>query len=170
MRFNSIFDPEQLHDSLTGAPLAGVALSDLFRCSRCNAAYRAASVLSLQDENGAACIACSGVGTVKPFADSHQTNVSARTAAYVLASRSGLKIIAEIARTGEADLLTGNEWATFFLKHLSGEILIEIAPTEAWTHTALLALVDSAEIAQLVEESGGADTYIGSVWIGGTEV
>ena len=170
MRFNSILDLEQLHDSLTGKPLAGVALSDLYRCGRCTSSYRADSVQSLRDENGGACVACSAVGTIKAWGDTDDATDAVALTALVHVSRSGIKLIAQAARAGERDLLTGNEQAAFLLKDLSGTVLAEIAPRDPWTHEALFALIDRAEIVRTVAQRGGADAYLGTVWIGGTEV
>lgn len=170
MQFNPIFDPEQLRDALTGAPLAGVSPTELYRCARCTATYRADSVQTLRNENGGACVACSAVGTVKSVLDQPDATDTAVLAAHVYASRSGIKLIAKAAKAGETDLLAGNERAVFLLKELSGAVLAEVAPQDAWTHEALFALVDSMVTIQHVAQSGGADAYLGSVWIGGTEV
>lgn len=170
MQFNPVLDTEQLNDALTGVPLAGVAPSDLSRCARCTSTYRSASVQSLRNQNGGACVACSAVDTIRAISDPDAGLDHAPHTADVHMSRSGIKLIAEAVRAGEPDLLAGNERATFCLKDLSGTVLTEIAPQVAWTHAALFALVDSAEIIEQVKQSGGADAYVGNVWIGGTEV
>ncbi len=85
-------------------------------------------------------------------------------------SRSGIKMIAQSVTAAEPDMLVGNERAAFVLKDLCGAVLVVIAPRDAWTHMSLQELVDSAEITARVAQSGGADAYLGSVWIGGTEV
>jgi hypothetical protein len=170
MQFNPVLDTEQLHDALTGTPLAGVASTDLYRCARCAAPYRSASVQSLRTENGGACVACSAIGTIRAMSDADGAHERIARTGALRVSRSGIKLVAEAVRAGELDLLAGNERAGFLLKDLSGAVLADIAPQVEWTHAALFALVDSAEITEHVVQSGGADAYVGDVWIGGTEV
>lgn len=85
-------------------------------------------------------------------------------------SRSGIKVIAQPVTDAEADLLVGNERAAFVLKDLCGAVLLVIAPEDPWTHMSLRSLADSAAITARVAQSGGADAFLGGVWIGGTEV
>ncbi|MFM0275589.1 hypothetical protein PQQ59_33715 [Paraburkholderia aspalathi] len=170
MQINPVLDTEQLNDALTGAPLASVAPSDLYRCARCTSTYRSASVQTLRNLNGGACLACSAIGTILAIGDTDGGHEHVPRTAAVQMSRSGIKLVAEAVRAGESDLLAGNERAPFLLKDLSGAVLVKVAPQVVWTHAALFALVDSVEISEHVAQCGGADAYVGNVWIGGTEV
>jgi hypothetical protein len=71
-------------------------------------------------------------------------------------------------RLGEPDILAGHEHDTLEVRALFGETVIFIPPTSAWTHKQL---TDAVALYQpRIEELGAADFYLGTQFIGSTEV
>lgn len=83
---------------------------------------------------------------------------------------SGIALVAQASCDSEPDLLVGNSRARLCLKSLAGDVLAELLPQPEWTHKALFAVADDPCTCEMVRESGGADLYLGDVWIGSTEV
>jgi hypothetical protein len=74
-------------------------------------------------------------------------------------------IVAKPITSKEPDLLAGNEHKTVTIKDLSGTELASIKPVSTgWTHDKLLA-IDIDSMAPY-----GWDVYLGSEWIGSSEV
>lgn len=85
-------------------------------------------------------------------------------------TRCGVKIVP--ARDGllsvSAD--TPDLIRPLILRDLAGSPLLEIPADGAWTIERLVDLLDSARACECVTEAFGADAFIGTEWIGGTEV
>ena len=69
---------------------------------------------------------------------------------------------------GEIDILSPVKHETLIIKTLDGELIREIDPPAAggWTHEALC---NQAELLDSETELG-AEAYLGSCWVGSTEV
>lgn len=78
-----------------------------------------------------------------------------------------ITIIADTQGQSEADILAPVCREDFQARSLRGELLLaRPAPAEGWSHTLL------CELAQDIEHltADGADAFVGSVWVGSTEV
>lgn len=70
-------------------------------------------------------------------------------------------------REGESDILSPVMHAPFEIRSLAGEVLKTVAaPSLGWTHTQLVAV--AAENEPIIRD--GADGYLGSEWVGSTEI
>lgn len=56
------------------------------------------------------------------------------------------------------------------LFHLDGTLLMEIAADRDWTVERVNAILDGERACELVSEAFGGDAYIGTKWIGSTEL
>jgi hypothetical protein len=81
-----------------------------------------------------------------------------------------LKLIARPTNTNEPDLLDGNERKPLIVRDLAGTDRIEIPTATGWTHDALEQASTSPAVKAFIANHGGADAYLGDVWIGSTEV
>lgn len=54
--------------------------------------------------------------------------------------------------------------------HLGGPLLMEVAAESEWTLERVLAILDSARACEVVKDAYGGDAYIGTDWIGSTEL
>jgi hypothetical protein len=70
-------------------------------------------------------------------------------------------------RPGEPEILSTVMHAVFEIRSLDGEVLKAVnAPSTGWTHELLVAIaVEHAAITRC-----GADGYLGTQWVGSTEV
>lgn len=71
-------------------------------------------------------------------------------------------------RPGEPDLLLGHDTKVLEVLTLDGRILDTVHAPARWTPATLLAAVGARR--RLIEDAGGADFYLGSRFIGSTEV
>lgn len=78
-----------------------------------------------------------------------------------------ITIIADTQGQSEADILAPVCREDFQARSLRGELLLaRPAPAEGWSHTLLCDLTHDIE--HLTGE--GANAYVGTVWVGSTEV
>ncbi|HDR9764288.1 TPA: hypothetical protein QDC44_008580 [Burkholderia cepacia ATCC 25416] len=56
------------------------------------------------------------------------------------------------------------------VRDLQGEMLVHVSPTGEWTLDKLVAELNTPGVVCKVAEAGGADAYLGSHWVGGSEV
>lgn len=78
-----------------------------------------------------------------------------------------ITIVTDIRGETEPDILASVCFDTFSARSLAGEhLLTRPAPAGGWSHALLCELAQ--EIEHLTNE--GADAYVGSVWVGSTEV
>lgn len=73
-------------------------------------------------------------------------------------------ILSRSLHFGEPDLLIGFENTELMIKDLDGNNLKRITPQEPWTHRTLESL-DFSEF-----ETIGYNVFLGTQWIGGSEV
>jgi 5'-deoxynucleotidase len=78
-----------------------------------------------------------------------------------------MSLITDI-RPGEPDLIAGHANEALELRSLTGRKLASIPVTECWTHERLVAAIDANR--HVVDEDGGADYYLGSQFVGSTEI
>lgn len=71
-------------------------------------------------------------------------------------------------RPGETDILAGHESDPFEIRSLQGKVLISIPATTPWTHEGLVEAVSQHR--DLIDDAFGADYYLGTQWVGSTEV
>lgn len=74
-------------------------------------------------------------------------------------------------RPGEPDLLSGHQLEALTIMDLDrSKVLLRILPSGPWTHEALVETGDG--IAQMLpqEIENGVEAFLGSQWVGGTEV
>lgn len=72
-------------------------------------------------------------------------------------------------RDGELPILDSDNTEALVFKSLDGTIKATITPAEPWTHDALGRL-DLNEILGPNFHGEGVDAFIGTQWVGGTEV
>lgn len=72
-------------------------------------------------------------------------------------------------RDGEVPILDSDNTEALVFKSLDGTIITTITPAEPWTHDALERL-DLNEILGPNFHREGVDAFIGTQWVGGTEV
>lgn len=56
------------------------------------------------------------------------------------------------------------------IRDLAGKPLLNVATSRAWNLELVLEQLNGEKASACVVEAGGADAYIGTQWIGGTEV
>ncbi len=56
------------------------------------------------------------------------------------------------------------------VRNLLGETLVVIPAVGSWTLKHLIAKLSASDVIDRVAEAGGADAYLGSHWVGSTEV
>lgn len=56
------------------------------------------------------------------------------------------------------------------IRDLAGKPLLDVATSRAWNLELVLEQLNGEKACACVAEAGGADAYIGTQWIGGTEV
>lgn len=84
-------------------------------------------------------------------------------------SIEGVQMITFITdvKPGEQDILTAVCQYPLQVRTLEGEIIDEVtAPENGWTH--LLLALEAERLAPFT--GGGADAYLGDIWVGSTEV
>lgn len=81
-----------------------------------------------------------------------------------------LKLIARPINPQEPDLLAGNERESLIVRDLAGTKRMEIPTATDWTHITLEQACTSPAVQAFIAEHGGADAFLGDVWIGSTEV
>ncbi|MEE5177147.1 hypothetical protein V2K54_25890 [Pseudomonas alliivorans] len=70
-------------------------------------------------------------------------------------------------RPGEPDLLAAVKHLAFEIRSLAGNVLATVtAPVSGWTHEQLLAVAALLEVITRY----GADGYLGTQWVGSTEI
>lgn len=70
-------------------------------------------------------------------------------------------------KNGECDVLEGLKTEVLIIRSLEGELCIEIKPPGlGWSHEQLVEA--GAKLNNVVK--GGADAFLGSAWVGSTEV
>lgn len=84
-------------------------------------------------------------------------------------THSGVKVFLapediEKAGTGASQSLS------LAIRDLSGRPLLDVATSRAWNIALVLEQLNREKVRDCVAEAGGADAYIGTQWIGGTEV
>jgi hypothetical protein len=85
------------------------------------------------------------------------------------ATRCGVKILTPQGVEGKmADAELSDKPLKLF--HLDGTLLMEIAADRHWTVERVKAILDADRACELVSAAYGGDAYIGSGWIGSTEV
>ncbi|MDD1493973.1 MULTISPECIES: hypothetical protein [Burkholderia] len=77
---------------------------------------------------------------------------------------SGVKVF-DLAGLPEADLAE-----PLSVRDLCGRALVEFPSIDAWTLDGVIARLSDVQVREIVLEAGGADAFLGSSWIGGTEV
>ena len=85
-------------------------------------------------------------------------------------TRCGVKIVPPIAGRLQADGSAADVIQPLILRNLAGVTLLEIPADGAWTIERVVDLLDSPRACECVTEAFGANAFIGSEWIGGTEV
>ena len=82
-----------------------------------------------------------------------------------------LNIVSRSIKPCEPDLLLGNEKGMLIVRTLEATSFIEVEPPQGgWTHDALDHAVKHPDVLNFLSANGGADAYLGSDWIGSTEV
>ncbi|WP_152754256.1 hypothetical protein [Burkholderia cepacia] len=56
------------------------------------------------------------------------------------------------------------------VRNLLGATLVVIPAAGSWTLEQLIAELSVSDVIEKVAEAGGADAYLGTHWVGGTEV
>ncbi|WP_423383484.1 hypothetical protein [Burkholderia sp. LMG 32019] len=79
-------------------------------------------------------------------------------------TKSGVKVF-DLAAVPAADLAK-----PLFVRDLCGHALAEFPPVGGWTLDGVVARLSDTQIRESVFEAGGGDAYLGTSWIGGTEV
>lgn len=82
-----------------------------------------------------------------------------------------VNIVSRPIMPSEPDLLLGNEQNMLIIRNLEATSFIEVEPPHGgWTHDALGHAVKHPDVLGFLRANGGADAYLGSGWIGSTEV
>lgn len=79
-------------------------------------------------------------------------------------TKSGVKVF-DSSHAPECDRVNSLE-----VRDLQGEMLVHVSPTGEWTLDKLVAELNTPGVVCKVAEAGGADAYLGSHWVGGSEV
>ncbi|QGQ72499.1 hypothetical protein [Halomonas sp. PA16-9] len=72
---------------------------------------------------------------------------------------------------GEPDILQGVQLQPLLIRPLgSSQVLLRVLPSGPWTHDALVETGRGIEQMLATEIEQGVDAYLGSRWVGSTEV
>lgn len=88
----------------------------------------------------------------------------------IFATHSGVKICPTASGTLLIDSMAGDATKPLTLRDLAGKTLLEIAAAGEWTLERVVELLSDPSACKSVSDAYGADAYIGSQWIGSTEV
>jgi hypothetical protein len=85
-------------------------------------------------------------------------------------THSGVKVVPVRDGIAPANGSADHAAQPFILRDLAGATLFEIPPDGKWTLERVLELLNGHRACECVSEAFGADAYIGTQWIGSTEV
>lgn len=82
---------------------------------------------------------------------------------------SGIKLVVRPVTGNASDLLAGREQCDLVIKGPTGNVLANWAAPGRWTHDALGSRLNQDDAVRLVD-GDCADAFLGTEWIGSTEV